>query len=199
MPVAAQPPKQERARQTHQRLLDATVQCLETRGYAGTSTALVCKVAGCSQGALFKHFSRKNALLASAVRCLFSKLVTDYTKSVQGIEPGLDGVRPALRALWNIFERPALRAVFELYIAAQTDDDLREHLEPVIAAHHANLHTVAALMFPSAAAQPQFANAINCIVNALQGMAIGVFTPAPDAVEAQLLYLENLACAELFS
>ncbi len=199
MPVAAPAPKQARAVQTHKRLLDATVECLETRGYAGTSTSAVCKLAGCSQGALFKHFSVKNALLAAAVRRLFGKLIIDYRASVQGIPSGIEGVRPALRALWEIFKRPALRAVFELYIAAQTDDDLREHLEPVMLDHRDNLHAVAALMFPGAAAEPQFINAIDCIVNALQGMAVGLLAPAPDAVEAQLSYLENLACAELFS
>lgn len=192
-------PKQARAIATRNRLLDATVQCLEERGYAGTSTSMVCKLAGCSQGALFKHFAVKNALLAAAVRRLFTTLIEDYRAAVAGIEPGLPGVRPALRALWEIFKRPDLRAVFELYIAAQTDADLQQHLEPVMLAHRDNLHAVAAMMFPAAAAQPQFINAIDCIVNALQGMAVGLLAPAPDAVEAQLSYLENLACAELFS
>jgi AcrR family transcriptional regulator len=198
MPVPARP-RQARAVETHNKLLDATIECLEERGYAGTSTTAICKAAGCSQGALFKHFAVKNALLAAAVQRLFGQLIADYRDAVQGIEPGLAGVRPALRALWHIFERPALRSVFELYIAAQTDDDLRTHLEPVMTAHRDNLHAVAAAMFPGGAAAPQFINAIDCVVNALQGMAIGLLAPAPDAVEAQLSYLENLACAELFS
>lgn len=197
MPVPK--PQQARAIETHKRLLDATITCLEQRGYAGTSTAMVCKQAGCSQGALFKHFEVKNALLAAAVQRLFGSLIVDYRALVAGIEPGIDGVRPALRALWEIFKRPALRAVFELYIAAQTDDDLRAHLEPIMMAHRQNVHAVAAMLFPDAATQPQFKDAIDCVVNALQGMAVGLLAPAPDAVEAQLTYLENLACAELFA
>ena len=55
----APPPRRTQAQRregTIGALLDATVACLTTRGYAATSTAAVCAEGGVSQGALLRHF-----------------------------------------------------------------------------------------------------------------------------------------------
>ena len=52
------------------RLLEATVDCLVERGFAGTSTTLVSERAGVSRGAQLHHFPTKNALVVAAVEHL---------------------------------------------------------------------------------------------------------------------------------
>jgi AcrR family transcriptional regulator len=93
-------------------LLEATVTCLTERGYAATSTAAVCAEAGVSQGALFRHFPTRQALLVAtaehvatrnvaAFRALGdrgrgSRLVgTDRRGAGERDEPGVDPGVPA--------------------------------------------------------------------------------------------------------
>jgi len=64
-PVRVRRNQQERREATRQALLDATVESLVEKGFAGTSTSVVCKRAGLSQGALFGHFASKNDLLVA--------------------------------------------------------------------------------------------------------------------------------------
>ena len=52
------------------RLLEATVDCLVERGFAGTSTTLVSERAGVSRGAQLHHFPTKNTLVVAAVEHL---------------------------------------------------------------------------------------------------------------------------------
>ena len=52
------------------RLLEATVDCLVERGFAGTSTTLVSERAGVSRGAQLHHFPTKNDLVVAAVEHL---------------------------------------------------------------------------------------------------------------------------------
>jgi acetyl esterase/lipase len=52
----------ERSARMRQKLLEATVQCLDELGYAATSTTEVVARAGVSRGALAHHFASKTEL-----------------------------------------------------------------------------------------------------------------------------------------
>ena len=72
-PPPARRTQQERRDSTRTRLLEATVECLVELGYARTTTLAVAQRAEVSQGALFKHFPTKAALLGAAVERLFPR------------------------------------------------------------------------------------------------------------------------------
>ena len=57
----------ERREGTIAALLDATVRCLVTHGYAGTTTQRIQDEAGVSRGALLHHFASKSELLVAAI------------------------------------------------------------------------------------------------------------------------------------
>ena len=63
-------PQEERTRAMRARLLEATIECLVERGWAGTSTTVVSQRAGVSRGAQLHHFPTKNALVLAAVEHL---------------------------------------------------------------------------------------------------------------------------------
>ena len=63
-------------------LLDATVSCLAERGYAATSTAAVCAEAGVSQGALFRHFPTRHALLVATAAHVATRNVEAFRATV---------------------------------------------------------------------------------------------------------------------
>ena len=60
-------PQEERTRAMRARLLEATVEVLVERGFAGTTTTLVSHRAGVSRGAQLHHFPTKNDLVFAAV------------------------------------------------------------------------------------------------------------------------------------
>ena len=65
-------------------LLEATVTCLTERGYAATSTAAVCAEAGVSQGALFRHFPTRQALLVATAEHVAHRNVAAFRATTAG-------------------------------------------------------------------------------------------------------------------
>jgi AcrR family transcriptional regulator len=208
---SAPAPKQRRSVATRARLVDAAVASLVEDGLAGTSTPRVAARAGVSQGALFKHYPTKDQLLAAAVEAMLRGFVDDFRRHVAvdlgaaatalttpALDPG-DLVAPACAALWRIFRRPEMRAVFEIYVAAHTDDALAARLAPILDRHRAQIMTEARHLFPASAALPDFEDAVDAIVYAMQGAALGMFAPARVAAAGAppLAFLERLARREL--
>src|SRR3954451_22962343 len=69
-PAAATRPRRsqaERRADSRQRLLDAAIACLAEAGYARTTVAAVLARAGLSNGAMWRHFPTKAALVTAAV------------------------------------------------------------------------------------------------------------------------------------
>jgi AcrR family transcriptional regulator len=163
-----------RRAETRRRLLSATIDCLSTAGYAGTTTTEVCARASVSQGALFKHFATKAELLSAAAEQLFADLVTDYRTAFAPLAASEDPSAAAVDVLWDVLHQPRLRAAFELYLAARTERDLAESLGPVTQRHSENLRAEARTLFPDAAQHnPDFEALVDVLVSAVQGEAIG--------------------------
>jgi AcrR family transcriptional regulator len=183
-------PQQARSVATRRRLLDAAVETLLARGLARTSTTEVCRRAGMSQGALFKHFASKAALLAATTEHLFAQLVDDFRRGFAAIAQEEDRVAAAVHALAAIFRQPRLEVAFDLYAAARTDAELHGALAPVLARHRENLHREARALFPEVADAESFLPVVDTVVDALQGAAIGALV-LPDAA-SEACRLEQL-------
>jgi AcrR family transcriptional regulator len=185
----------ERSAHTRARLLDATTACLAEVGYAETTTAGVCRRAGVSQGALFKHFASKAELVSRAAERLFAALIADYRAGFAAAAREGDRVAAAIRVLFEIFRQPRLQAAFELYLASRTDSELGARLRPVVERHGENLRQLARGLFPeAAAANPDFEAVIDVTVSALQGAALGGAAIRDEARDHRLLdYLTRLA------
>ena len=192
------PPVQARSRATRGRLLDATIESLIERGFAGTTTPEVCRRAGVSQGALFKHFGSKADLLGAAVRHLFAGLIDDFRAAFAAVDPKAERVGAALDLLREAFEAPRLLAAFDLYTAARTDPGLRAALAPVMAEHRENLRIEARKLFPRAEELPDFDAVVDTAMATLQGAALGALVlPEPAADARGLAVLERQVRREL--
>jgi AcrR family transcriptional regulator len=163
----------ERRAHTREQLLEATVRCLETVGYTHTTTTEVCRLAGVSQGALFKHFPTKAALMSGSAAYLFDGLIADYRRRFARLPDGHGRLAAAIDLLWALFETPRMHAAFELYVAARTEPDLARSLKPVADEHHKNLHALARDLFPTAGRAPHFDALVDLIIGAFQGTALG--------------------------
>lgn len=109
---------------------------------------------------------------------MFTEMIGDFRVAVARLDPDSDVIAGAIRALWAIFRQPRLRAVFELYIAADTDDALRAALEPVLEAHRGNIAKQARQLLSgpesSPESNPRLDEAVDVVVNAMQGAALGL-------------------------
>jgi len=177
----------ERRAATARALLDATVSSLFEVGHARTTTTEICQRAGVSQGALFKHYPTKQALLAATAEHLFDTLLARYLEGFARVPAEADRVAEAARLLWRMFESPELAAAFELMIAARTDRELAQGLTPVVARHAEKLRGHARRLFPEAAGRPRFDLVLDAMLELMQGMALSRVVDADEAHRKRLL------------
>jgi AcrR family transcriptional regulator len=190
---------QARSRTTRERILAATASCLDEFGYAGCSTSEISRRANVSQGTLFKHFGSKRALMVITAEFLLSGMVSSYRAAFAKLDPVGDRVVDTLALLAQTFQDRRLRGVFELYLAARTDETLRGALKPHLAAHRQAMHGLARTIFPDAAEQnPRFAAVTDLVLDAMQGRAVGnLVLPDPRGWQAELERLEELVRREV--
>jgi AcrR family transcriptional regulator len=113
------------------RLLEATVECLVERGFAGTSTTLVSERAGVSRGAQLHHFPTKNDLVVAAVEHLTAKRGAELATAASGLPRGAGHTRAVLQVLADHFTSPVFAAALELWVAARTDATLLAAVAPL--------------------------------------------------------------------
>jgi len=191
-------PKQERSRATRTRLVDAAIEILVEQGLAGASTPRIAERAGMSQGALFKHFPTKDELLAEAVEAMLRAFVAQFERDMAPhVAPNTDLVGAACAVLWKIFRTREMRATFEIYIAARTDESIALRLVPILDRHRTAILDQARALFPVRPDDKDFETAVDAIVYAMQGAALGMFAPRPDLEIEHLAFLERLARREL--
>jgi len=163
----------ERRASTQAALLEATVQTLRELGYAKTTTTEIVARAGVSQGALFRYYPTKEALLSAAATALCASLFPRFRAAMKTTrKKGSDEVEHLVRGLWRVFKSDEVRVLHELYAAAPNEPGLKEALVPVLVAHRAQTFEVAREILPSLGDAPQFEAAADLVLAAMTGAAL---------------------------
>lgn len=162
----------ERRASTQAALLEATLQTLRELGYAKTTTTEIVARAGVSQGALFRYYPTKEALLSAAATALCASLFPRFRAAMRANKKGADPVEQGIRGLWRIFKTDEVRVLHELYAAAPTEPGLKSALLPVLVAHRAQTLDVAKELFPGLAVSPMFEAAADLVLAAMTGAAL---------------------------
>ena len=124
-------PQEERTRAMRARLLEATIESLVERGWAGTSTTVVSQRAGVSRGAQLHHFPTKNALVLAAVEHLSEARRVELRTAAATLPTGPRHTRAVLGVLAEHFTSPIFTAALELWVAARTDANLLAAVGPL--------------------------------------------------------------------
>lgn len=125
-------PQEERTRAMRARLLEATVELLVEKGYAGTSTTLVSERAGVSRGAQLHHFPTKQDLVVAAVRHVTEVRGAELAAAAEGLPTDpRKRTRAVLQVLGDHFTSPVFTAALELWVAARTDPALLAEVAPL--------------------------------------------------------------------
>jgi AcrR family transcriptional regulator len=130
-PLGTRVPQEERSRVMRRRLLEATIECLVERGWAGTSTTLVSRRAGVSRGAQLHHFPTKTALVVAAVEHMGRRRSEVLFARAATLPEGRARTRAVLDLLAEHFTSPLFVAALELWVAARTDDQLHAAVVPL--------------------------------------------------------------------
>jgi AcrR family transcriptional regulator len=163
-------------------LLDATVRCLTERGYAATSTAAVCAEAGVSQGALFRHFPTRQALLVATAEHVATRNVEAFRAATEGVAVDTaDEVADVLGHLRAAVLSPANQTWRELLVAARSDADLRTALLPARESLQAQMLAAAADLWGGRLPADDLLAVLSIVVNFLDGLAFSVLDPDPTA------------------
>jgi AcrR family transcriptional regulator len=128
-PVRRRPRTQaERRAETRAALLEATIECLVTYGYANTTTGRVAELAGVSRGAQIPYFRTRAELVGAAVAHLAEERVgavhARFAQAPVSVEDALD-------VLWEEHQGTAFNAALELWVASRTNPELRESLHRI--------------------------------------------------------------------
>ena len=110
-------PRQARATETAETILEGAAQILEASGLAGFTTNAVAERAGVSIGTLYQYFADKNAILLTLARQQVGLGLAEIARALSGeIDPTPEGrVRAMVRAAVHAFRgrQRARKAVME--------------------------------------------------------------------------------------
>jgi AcrR family transcriptional regulator len=162
-------------------LLDATVSCLTDRGYAATSTAAVCAEAGVSQGALFRHFPTRQALLVATAEHVATRNVAAFRETVGAEVDTVDDVTAVLAHLRTLVLSPANQTWRELLVAARSDADLRAAMGPARESLQAQMLAAAADIWGDRLPAEDLPAVLSIVINMLDGLAFSALDPDPSA------------------
>ena len=187
-----------RAAKTRWKLLDATAELLAERGYSRLSTAAVAERAGVAHGTLFKHFPTKSALMAATTERVLEDVVGQFLGMAREFAGQPEPIDQALRAVWSLFRSERLQATLELYVAARTDEALREALRSIFTTHRSAFLSAARALLPASADESHFeSNVTGILATLLGGALLWSVVPEPEFFQSELAFVDRIARAEL--
>ena len=185
--------QQERRTRTRSRLLDATIEALIELGYANLTTPDICRRAGMSQGALFKHFPTKSDLIAAAIEDLYQQILETYRQRMDALPDGEDPISGGLQALWQAYQDPKVIASLDLHTAARTDPQLHAVLQPLVAQHWENIMNLAKVLYPQFSSKNGFLLLVDMVLMAMMGSLVENLISGKSSIhEERLAFLETL-------
>lgn len=136
--------QEERSEIMRKRLLDATIQCLQTDGYAGTTVSKIIECAQVSRGAPVHHFPSKAALIAAAAKVLAQRIYIQLGKAVMRLQASDDRLHDLIYASWKeVLNQPEHVALNELLRASHYDAELAGIMQKLWTASYKTLVNVA--------------------------------------------------------
>jgi AcrR family transcriptional regulator len=186
--------QQQRREETVARLLDASIATIVEVGYARASAAVITKRADVSVGALFRHFETMGDFMAATAYEVLRRQLESFTKQVAEIPADGPALEAILEILRDITGNPTNAVMYELMIAARTDEKLRATLQHVLTEYGAKIFE-AARALPGTENVPQetLATLAATLTNTFDGAAIvRAVMPLPDIDAQQIPLLASL-------
>ncbi|QHS10567.1 TetR/AcrR family transcriptional regulator [Sinimarinibacterium sp. NLF-5-8] len=135
---------------TRTRILDATLYCLATYGYAGTGVAQVVAQAQVSRGAWAHHFPSMAVLIQEAAQHLMTRVYERLAAVLRELAQTDGDAHGLILTIWREFFASEVNEIYlELLIASRREPGLAEKLTHLSANLERNLDRVTARRFES--------------------------------------------------
>ena len=186
--------QQQRREETVARLLEASIATLTEVGYARASAAVITKRAGVSVGALFRHFDTMGDFMAGTAYEVLRRQLDSFAKQVAAIPSDRPALEAALTILRDITGNSTNAVLYELMIAARTDEKLNTTLQNVLEQYTTKICD-AARTLPGAENFPEetFPVLVALLTNTFDGAAIvRPVLPQPEIEQRRIELLMSL-------
>jgi AcrR family transcriptional regulator len=182
--------QQQRREETVARLLAASIDTIVEVGYARASAAVIARRAQVSDGALFRHFVTMGDFMAATAHEVMRRQLDLFTKQVAQIPADKPALEAVLTILRDVTGNATNAVMYELLIAARTDEKLRATLQDVLTEYATNIYDIARSL-PGTDQIPEetFAALVAILTNTFDGAAIvRAVLPQPE-IEAKRIEL----------
>jgi AcrR family transcriptional regulator len=189
--------QQQRRDETVARLLDASIATIAEMGYRRASAGLITRRARVSEGALFRHFPTMGDFMAATAYEVLRRQLDVFAKRVAEIPPDRPALAAVLTILRDVTATSTNAVLYELMVAARTDENLRATLKRVLEAYRAKILD-AAHALPGAEELPQemFPVMVTVLTNTFDGAAlVRAVLPHADIEEQRIPLLMTLLSA----
>jgi AcrR family transcriptional regulator len=190
--------QQQRRDETVAKLLDASIDTIVEVGYARASAAVITKRAGVSVGALFRHFDTMGDFMAATAHEVLRRQLDAFSKQVAEISSDQPALEAVLEALRDITGNETNVVIYELLIAARTDQRLRGTLQEVLEEFGARIvDTARALPMADRYPEDTLIAVVALLTNSFDGAAIvRAVLPAPEIEAGRIPLLLALLTRE---
>ena len=189
--------QQQRREETIGRLLEASINTIIEIGYARASAAVITKRAGVSVGALFRHFETMGDFMAATASEVLRRQLDLITKGVAEIPADQPALEAALTIVRDVTSGPTNAVLYELLVAARTDEKLRDTLQHELGQYSAKvLDAARALRGAEGYPEETFPVLVALLANVFDGAAVveGVL-PQPEIAAQRIPVLTALLTA----
>jgi AcrR family transcriptional regulator len=193
--------QQERREETIARLLDASIATIVEVGYARTSAALIAKRAEVSDGAIFRHFPTMRDLMAATLREAGRRQLEVHADRIAKIPADASALEELLKITRDLTGNPTNAVIHELWVAARTDEKLRETLREAMTVYNAEVYqaaraTSSAEEIAAVGGEENFATMVSVLLHTFDGAAmVGYVVTRPEIEERLVPVLLSLLSA----
>ncbi|MFF7647189.1 TetR family transcriptional regulator [Streptomyces canus] len=196
--------QEERTADSRALILDAAVDCLIERGYAGASTVAIQARAGVSRGRLLHHFPSRDGLLVAAAQHLatarLAQLEQRAARLLAGEPEGPQRVDRCVEVLWATFQEPHFWAAMELWTAARTNQALAAALRAEERGLYGAIRSLADRIWgPAVCGHPRYPELHELLFTSMRGAAMPyAFETRPASADPRLGLWKSIARRLLF-
>ncbi|WUI03662.1 TetR/AcrR family transcriptional regulator [Spirillospora sp. NBC_00431] len=180
-------PRQDRSRATRRRLLEAAIDCLASAGWAGTTVAVVAERAGVSRGAAQHHFRTREELVTAAVEYGSEVRVARMRERLDVPPERRPSTLDVVMLLGEMYTSPLFRAALQLWVAAASDEQLRERVLPLEARVGREAHRLTVEALGADESVPGVRETVQATLDLVRGLGLAGLLTDDSARRTRLL------------
>ena len=165
-------PRQDRSRATRRRLLEAAIECLAELGWSGSTVAVVAERAGVSRGAAQHHFPTREDLVTSAVEHVAAERLARLREHAADLPTGPGRIQAVIDMVEHMYTGPLFRAAIHLWVAASSDERLRERVVRLETHVGRETHRVALVLLEVDEARPGVRETVQATLDMARGLGL---------------------------